>query len=143
MVRADVESVSRIEYEQPIWTTRQFEEELEQPSGRQLVACTADSQEIVGYFCCRIMADEAEIIKIAVERKFRQQGIASLLMEAGLEQMKSSGVRECFLEVRKSNFQALFLYRKYFFCQVGVRRDYYSSPIEDALIFKLTTGGAL
>lgn len=138
MQRADVEQVVRFEHEQPVWTIRQFEEEIEQPIAWQLVAEAIASHGIVGYLCCRTIVDEAEIIKIAVSPLFRRQGIASLMLSAGLKRMAQEDVRSCFLEVRKSNFQALALYRKFLFKQVGVRRNYYSAPEEDALVLSLS-----
>ncbi|MCK5138448.1 MAG: ribosomal-protein-alanine N-acetyltransferase, partial [Thermodesulfovibrionia bacterium] len=47
------------------------------------------------------------------------------------------GVENVFLEVRKSNYQAIRLYQKFEFIQIGLRKKYYQQPVEDALLFQL------
>ena len=48
--------------------------------------------------------------------------------------MQESGINAVYLDVRRSNLAALKLYNKYGFKPLGVRKNYYSKPREDALV---------
>ncbi|MCB2184479.1 MAG: ribosomal protein S18-alanine N-acetyltransferase [Desulfobulbaceae bacterium] len=137
MTEADLPDVVRGEYEKPAWTRAQFEGELHHPQGWQFIAHSRKTGQFAGYLCGRSVADESEIIKIAVVPDCRRQGVARQLLQAAVRHMQCSGVTRCFLEVRQSNVAARKLYEKNLFHQSGVRRKYYSEPLEDALIFKL------
>jgi ribosomal-protein-alanine N-acetyltransferase len=64
----------------------------------------------------------------------RREGIASALLARVLQEGVSLGARRATLEVRRSNEPARLLYERFGFSIAGVRRAYYSDPIEDALI---------
>lgn len=89
---------------------------------------------ICGYCVLRILGDQGEIQRIAVERAFRRQGIARKLMDAMVHLARLRGVREMSLEVRESNAGARKLYEAYGFAEEVVRRGYYHSPCESAVI---------
>ena len=127
----------RGEDEQPAWTTAQFEEEMAQSVSWQLVACHGKSGQISGYICMRTVVDESEIVKLAVIKNIRRQGVASKLLQAAIRQMAKDGCRSCFLEVRESNLAARGLYEKFGFRRTGLRKKYYSDPHEDGLIYTL------
>ncbi|MGH9630641.1 MAG: ribosomal protein S18-alanine N-acetyltransferase, partial [Bryobacteraceae bacterium] len=78
--------------------------------------------------------DEIEILNIAVDERFRRRGVATCLIE-------SCPTPHVFLEVRKSNTEAQGLYRKLGFAEVGVRREYYDEPLEDAIVMRLSRSG--
>jgi len=59
------------------------------------------------------------------------------LMRFMFETAEARGVEEMFLEVRKSNREAISFYEKFNFKLIGERKDYYTDPVEDALIYKL------
>lgn len=92
------------------------------------------SAEIIGYLFCRRIADEVHILKIAVARMWRHQGIASWLMNQGLRRTGEAGMDTVLLEVRPSNTAALALYRKFGFETTGRRPGYYPETGEDALL---------
>lgn len=87
-----------------------------------------------GYCVMRVLGDEGEIQRIAVEPAFRRQGIARKLMDAMVDLARGRGVREMALEVRESNIGARKLYESYGFMQEAVRRGYYHNPAESAII---------
>lgn len=89
---------------------------------------------ILGYCVIRILADEGEIQRIAVEPLYRRMGIARKLMDAMVSFSRSRGVRAIALEVRESNGGARKLYESYGFRQEALRRGYYHNPQEDAVI---------
>ncbi len=81
-------------------------------------------------------AGEAELIKIAVSPQYQRQGWGSALMSQGVELLRQQGANKLFLEVRASNGQAKAWYEGLGFFQVGLRRDYYQQPREDALVYQ-------
>jgi len=137
MTEADLVDLVLAEQEKPAWTAAQFAEELYHPCAWQLVACQGEPSQFAGYICCRSVASEAEILKFAVTEQFRGQGVGNLLLQAALTRMAEDGASLCYLEVRDSNAIARSLYEKFGFRQIGHRRDYYSSPREAAIVYKL------
>jgi [ribosomal protein S18]-alanine N-acetyltransferase len=89
---------------------------------------------VVGFLFIRIVADEAEILNLAVTPLRRRHGIARQLIERSLARAKAGGAARLFLEVRPSNIAATALYAKYEFAAAGRRTCYYSNPVEDALV---------
>ncbi len=87
-----------------------------------------------GYAVMTSVCEEGEIVRIAVRPDRRRLGAASALMRALDKEAASRGVKKLRLEVRAGNRAALSLYEKSGFYPVGVRRGYYSSPKEDAVL---------
>lgn len=85
-------------------------------------------EKVVGYVIMTLVADQAELLNIAVAPRCRRQGVGKLLLEHG-EQTLSSGT-SIFLEVRASNQPAILLYESLGYCEMGVRHNYY--PAYDA-----------
>jgi ribosomal-protein-alanine N-acetyltransferase len=79
------------------------------------------------------LADEAEILNLAVLAAWRRRGQASSLLAAALAQLRDRGVLRIFLEVRESNTAAIAFYNKHEFKAVGRRPAYYRNPDEAAL----------
>ena len=91
-------------------------------------------QTISGYLICYRMINEGNIARIAVAPDARRQGIGRSLMQGLLDLGESLGLTEYSLEVRAANEPAIALYRTFAFAEEGRRRNYYSAPVEDALI---------
>ena len=92
--------------------------------------------EIAGYAVFWAVMDQGELGNVAVDESQRGQGIGSKLIKAVLDRAADRGVREIFLEVRKSNTKAQELYKTFGFSEVGRRKNYYLEPLEDALVMK-------
>ncbi len=90
--------------------------------------------KIIGYTCVEHIMDEGHILNLAVHPDFRRRGIGTKLMEEVLDELKKNGCRYLYLEVRFSNLGARKFYESFGFRVVGIRRDYYTSPIEDAAL---------
>lgn len=90
----------------------------------------------VGFICGQSVSDECELYRIAVLPEYRHQCIATQLMEYFINKCKSNGIKRIFLEVRCDNEPAKKLYEKHGFSEVGRRRNYYTEPVCDALIYK-------
>ncbi|MBU0910025.1 MAG: ribosomal protein S18-alanine N-acetyltransferase [Proteobacteria bacterium] len=137
MTEGDLVDLVLAEQERPAWTAAQFAEELYHSCAWQFVACHGETSRFVGYICCRSVAGEGEILKFTVIQDFRGQGVGNLLLQSALQRMAEEGASRCYLEVRDSNTIARNLYEKFGFRQIGYRRDYYSSPREAAVVYKL------
>lgn len=137
MTAADLDTVAGIELENPSpWSAGQLASELEQEGGWQFVAESGVSGLVCGFACGRSWAGEAELLKIAVGREHRRQGIAGQLVAYTLRSLAEQGVGRCFLELRAGNIPALSLYERVGFCRVGLRKNYYASPPEDAILME-------
>ena len=78
----------------------------------------------------------AEVEGLFVERDYRRQGIGGALIAACMAGQPTPAPPTIRLEVRASNAAALALYRRHGFSAAGVRRAYYSAPVEDALLLQ-------
>jgi [ribosomal protein S18]-alanine N-acetyltransferase len=84
--------------------------------------------EPAGFALSRIVADEAEILTLAVAAHARGRGYARLLLEKHVEELVRAGVRLLHLEVEEGNAPALGLYRRLGFAEAGRREAYYLKP---------------
>jgi ribosomal-protein-alanine N-acetyltransferase len=92
----------------------------------------------LGFILIRAVADEAEVLTLAVSPKARRRGLGRTLVEAGARAAASRGARTLFLEVAADNVAALALYRACGFVETGRRRGYYpreAAAAVDALLF--------
>jgi len=123
------------------WPERSFRFEItENPASRLWVAeiQKPDGQElVVGMIVMWQVMDEAHIGTFAIHPDYRQRGIGQRLLAESLLQVHEMGVRQCYLEVRRSNLAAQNLYKKFGFQITSVRSRYYRDNNEDALIMTL------
>ncbi|WIM11434.1 ribosomal protein S18-alanine N-acetyltransferase [Enhydrobacter sp.] len=94
----------------------------------------------IGFALCRIAADEAELLTIAVRTDRRRQGAGRTLLELIVALARKRGAHRLFLEVGADNPAALALYRRAGFQTVGGRPAYYSRPgrrAADAVVMRL------
>ena len=92
---------------------------------------------VVGYSITRVVVDESELLNIAVEPASRGQGIGGLLLDECMRRCAAAGAVEMWLEVRASNASARALYVTRGFSEMGVRKRYYESPREDAVLLRV------
>ena len=114
------------------WTVDMLREELFNPAASYIVAEGGEGK-VLGYAGVQVVLDEGYINNVAVDPRFRRQGVAGQLVEAFL---RFGAARLAFLtlEVRASNAPAIALYTKYGFRPAGRRKNYYRHPTEDAII---------
>ena len=89
---------------------------------------------VVGFCSVWRVAEELHINNLAVKPEFRRRGAATALLKHALGEGARVGARRATLEVRRSNDAARLLYERFGFTVGGIRRGYYSKPIEDALV---------
>ena len=114
------------------WTKKMLECEINSPLS--ILETEERDGKTVGYALGRVVADEAELLKICVLSEYRKQGIAEKMLGKLLEKMREKGAAACFLEVRSKNAPALALYEKLGFEKIALRRNYY--PDDDAVVMK-------
>lgn len=116
------------------WSEQSVAAELGNPLSYWLVAL--EGEQVVGYVGSQSVLGEADMMNIAVDPAFRRQGVAQALLDALIVALHARTVKCLTLEVRASNENAIALYEKTGFRQVGRRPNYYRHPKEDALILR-------
>lgn len=132
-----LEAVMEIErdlFNQP-WQVEDFRRLIAKPEALSLTALAEN--KVIGYSCCWIAIETAELGNIAVAREYQGRSVARTLLEATIKGCRKRKVTVLILEVRSSNRRAIELYKRYRFAEIGIWRGYYSHPVEDALIMKL------
>jgi len=133
----DVAALERQCYADP-WPAGAFAALPDNPRVFFAVARRAGSGALVGYAIAWYVLDEGELANLAVAPHDRRRGIGRTLLGAVVADAVDREVRELYLEVRQSNAAARQLYAAHEFEEVGRRKAYYRSPVEDALILRRT-----
>lgn len=97
-----------------------------------------EEREVAGFLVARRVADDIEILNLAVRPETRRRGFGASLLRAALAWGGSFRARQAHLEVRASNLAALRFYEQHGFVIAGRRPRYYSAPVEDALLLTAT-----
>ena len=116
------------------WSEKSVASELTNRLSLWLVAL--DGERVSGYVGSQSVLGESDMMNVAVHPDYRRQGIAEKLCRALVEALKEKGNHCLTLEVRASNEPAKALYEKLGFIQVGLRKNYYRNPREDACILR-------
>ncbi len=124
------------------WTEKQYHGFLgSKVSPARLVLVAEQETEsllLVGFLVAQYVAAEWELENIVVAPTERQKGVGKRLLEALLASAREANSVAVFLEARESNGAARRLYEKAGFQQVGRRKNYYATPPEDAVLYRLT-----
>ena len=91
----------------------------------------------IAYIIGRIIPPEGEIYRVAVKAEKRERGIGYRLLSYALKTERGRGLETTFLEVRSRNIAARRLYEAHGFKEVGIRKNYYKNPDDDAIIMIL------
>ena len=116
------------------WSESSVASELENELAYWLVAIEGD--RVAGYVGSQTVLGETDMMNIAVHPDYRRRGVAETLVNALVDALKGKGSHCLTLEVRASNTPAQKLYEKLGFAQVGLRKNYYRNPKEDARILQ-------
>ncbi len=126
-------------YSHAPWTKESFKSELSNGVARYYVA-ENDDGKAVGYVGYWWSFYEIQITFLAVSPDYRKQGIGRALMDYVYDECIEMGIETIQLEVRSGNTDAISLYKKLGFVEVGVRPKYYGGT-EDALLMDLKVKG--
>ena len=99
-----------------------------------------EHRTIAGYIVARETAGELHINNVAVRDQYRRKGIGRTLLVKVVEKARLLGVTTAFLEVRSGNIAAQALYKQCGFKAIANRSNYYSDPVEDAVVMSLELG---
>ncbi len=128
-------ALHRAAFEQP-WSAAEIERLMRIMGG---FAVLAEGEAAQGFILARTVADEAEILTLAVAPAFRRKGVGRALVEAAAAEAQRRGAKTLFLEVATDNPGAIALYEDAGFSRAGLRRAYYARPgarPADALVLR-------
>lgn len=129
----DVLAIEEASFTNP-WTREMYLAELENRGVSFCLLAMDASGFSVGFCSFWRVLDELHINNLAVRPEVRRLGVATALLERVLGEGVRLGASRVTLEVRRSNDAARLLYERFGFSIAGVRRGYYTKPIEDALV---------
>jgi len=113
------------------WTREML---LYQMRGNNVFLAAVNNGEVMGYIGMMFVLDEGYISNVAVTGKYRRKGIAKALISALEAKCREMHLSFMTLEVRESNTPAISLYAGLGFEEVGVRKNYYDKPRENAIL---------
>jgi ribosomal-protein-alanine N-acetyltransferase len=123
----DLPSILRIEresFDRDAWSREVFLEYACTASDLFLVARVAG--RIAGYSIACLAGHGAEIASLVVRPRYRQEGVATVLLETTIRRVRRSGAQAVWLMVRRENDVAIRLYRKLGFVHTGTVPNYYN-----------------
>lgn len=136
------------------WSEQDYQNESDSGTSvfliaRKIIQEQSKITEIVGFILFRVdnvsdtkkeadnLCKEADLLNFGVTEKFQKQGIGNSLFEKGRLLLSDSDVKSIWLEVRESNTPAIRFYQKKGFKGIQIRKNFYSQPVENALLMKL------
>jgi [ribosomal protein S18]-alanine N-acetyltransferase len=134
MVEEDIPEIMGIErnsFSSP-WSEISFLSEVYKKNAFSNVALFEGN--VIGYICVNYLSHESHILNLAVHERFRRRGVATILMNETLKELKKKGCVFMYLEARASNIAAQKFYELFGFTVESVRKKYYTNPDEDALM---------
>ena len=134
MLVEDLDQVMEIETAlfSPPWTKEGFFTYLTRKDAMFLVV--EEKEKIIAYCGLLMVLDEGDITNVAVHPDRQREGIGHFLMDSLIRLAEQQGVTTIHLEVRVGNDTAIRLYERMGFTRDGIRKNYYTDPVEDALL---------
>ena len=127
---SEVASIEEMSFSLP-WSLESLELMLTDQASA-LVAL--EDGRVLGYVGMMCVLDEGQIINVAVHPDARRRGVGRRLMEAAQTYAKERGIVFLSLEVRESNIAARSLYSSLGWEEQGIRKGFYSHPVENACV---------
>jgi ribosomal-protein-alanine N-acetyltransferase len=136
---ADIDAVAALELESFTnpWPRDTLVWELTHSDVTRVYLVRDREDRAIAFCIAWVIFDELHINTLAVGPAHRRQGVATFLLREVMAEAARDGARRATLEVRASNTAALELYARLGFRVTARRREYYTNPIEDALILWL------
>ena len=138
MLVDDLDQVMEIENDliSPPWTREGFFTFLLKDENMFFVV--EEKGQILGYCSMQTVLDEGDILNVAVTRDRQKEGIGYFLVDSMLMLAAARGIHIVHLEVRESNGSARRLYQRLGFKEDGFRKNYYTEPVENAVLMTKT-----
>jgi ribosomal-protein-alanine N-acetyltransferase len=109
------------------WPRQDIEAYLADTDTPTLVACDRN-RKVAGFAMLRLLGDDAELMTIAVDPKYRGKGVGEALLRACFDDLMMTPSKRMILEVAADNPSALRLYDKLGFKKLSERKGYYARP---------------
>lgn len=118
------------------WSRNEYELLTAPASANNAAPCwiAENDGRVAGFLVVRKLTDEMEILNLAIALASRRRGIAGQLLRTAMKWAAAEGIAKIYLEVRASNAPAKVFYQSYGFRAIGTRPNYYSDPLDDALL---------
>ena len=116
------------------WTRDMYAWELQNRKVCHIYVVRTPEYPVAGFCAFWLVFDEIHINNVALRPALRGQGLGTALMHHVFGEARRLGAGRATLEVRASNVAARRLYERLGFYVSGTRRNYYTNPVEDALI---------
>jgi ribosomal-protein-alanine N-acetyltransferase len=129
----EVLAIEELSFTNP-WTREMYLAEFENRGVSFCYLARNEARRVVGFCSVWKVVDELHINNLAVAPTYRRGGAASALLERVIADGAAAGATRATLEVRRSNDAARNLYERFGFRVAGVRRAYYTKPVEDAIV---------
>ena len=138
MEKRDIERVYEIEVQsfRTPWSKASLMGELKNRVARYLLL--EEDGIVAAYGGMWVLYEESHMTNIAVAPEYRGRGYGRILFFAMMAEAQKRGASQMTLEVRETNAPAIALYQKHDFVPVGRRKNYYTSPTEDAILMTVT-----
>jgi ribosomal-protein-alanine N-acetyltransferase len=137
---AGIVALDRATAEAPHWPEQEYRDRLAlEPEGlvrRGLFVAILD-ETLAGYAAARALGDDAELESVVVAEAAQRRGIGISLCRAAMTWAQGLAAETMHLEVRASSLAAQRLYAALGFETVGRRAQYYSSPVQDAMLMRV------
>ena len=134
MIADDVPEVAVLEAEifSDPWREKDIFSCVTAPTG--ICYSAVSDGRVIAYVIGRMIAPEGEIYRIATLPSHRRRGIAYRLLDYAVKCERGRGLESLFLEVRELNIPARNLYKSYGFREIGMRKNYYKNPSDNAIV---------
>lgn len=141
MRREDVAEVAELERKifPDAWSENALLETWKQRQTMLLIAL--EDRKIIGYLILYFVLEDGEIARIAVADEYRRKGVAGKMLRELALLCRENGVNRLMLDVRESNEPAKAFYVRQGFEVDGIRKDYYTNPVENAVLMSVPLGG--
>ena len=136
MLLSDMEVIRSLESDifSDAWSENNIKDSIESKFDYCIVI--EEDYRVLAYIVFRVNEDEAELFRIATDKQYRGLGCGHKLMNFMISNLRDMKVKKVFLEVRCQNKDAISLYEHYGFKKIGIRKEYYFDPTDDALLME-------
>ena len=115
--------ISKSVFKDDSWDREQFRKEIDRDTNYSYVILKENS--VIAFMIASFDYENLELLIIAIDSKFRKQGMAKKLMDYLFLLAKKISATKIVLEVGEKNIAAINLYKKYNFIEIARKENYY------------------